>query len=423
LNRSLPTFTTVVVVLAVAAGAWLRLSHPNDIEYKADERYTFEAVQSVLYGRPWPALGMPMSVGAPNPGMSVWIFVALGAVARAVTPPDLARGVQALNVAAIGGLIVLAMSAIPAARREVWLWAAALWSVNPPAIMLERKIWAQSVLPIFAIAMVASWLYRRKGLGSFLLGVSVAAAGQIHMTGALFGLGLIGWTAIGDRRSFKWIPLAAGVAVALAPALPWAAALWHQRPALYAWRWPFGSFYKFWFLRADGFGADFSLGPADYARFLEWPIAGGRATSAMLAIHALMAVVGGLVLAIGARRALTDRRWSIARALAGSTDEGRIVRGAFFGFGGLLTALTIRGAGLFTHYLEVIAPVLALWVAASAAYGDGDAMSDRTRRPLAVLCLCGGLIAATLLSYVHVTGDIHGEFGRSWAAQQRSPGG
>src|SRR5262245_30128818 len=46
-------FTLIMTVAAVAAGFVLRLSYPLDIEFKADERWTFEQVRAALSGGPW----------------------------------------------------------------------------------------------------------------------------------------------------------------------------------------------------------------------------------------------------------------------------------------------------------------------------------------------------------------------------------
>jgi len=409
--------TIAVLCAALAAGAVMRVIHPGDIEYKDDERYTFGEVQRVLHGGSLPALGMPMSVGPANPGMSIWIFVALGWITGAETPPQLARAVQAVNVIALGGLVALACFVIAADRRETWLWAAALWAVNPLAIVLERKIWAQSVLPIFTVALVAAWLQRRRPLGSLLAGVLAAVAAQIHMSGGLLAAALVGWTAIGDRRSVRWLSLGAGAAVASLPALPWISAVAHTGSALHRLRWPFGSFYKYWLMRAFGFGAEFPLGPADFSRFVRGPVIDGQPAWLLFALLATMAAIGALLLVLAAVR-LAGSRWSLRGWVFGSTESGRLVRAVFWGFGGLLTTLTIVGAGLFPHYLEVAAPVISLWVASLAAAAGGGVIAGRERRLLAALCVCNALVAGALLAQIHSAGGSSGDFGPTWARQQ-----
>ena len=130
--------------LAVFAGIVLRLIFPLDIEYKNDERYSFERAMHVGVDEPWPWLGMRSSSDIKNPGMSVWVFVVLARITGSHHPPELARAVQLLNIAAIVGLLVFAMRVVPAEEREPWLWAVALVSVNPMAVLLHRKIWCSA---------------------------------------------------------------------------------------------------------------------------------------------------------------------------------------------------------------------------------------------------------------------------------------
>jgi hypothetical protein len=99
-------------------------------------------------GCAWLWLGMPSSVNLPNPGLSLWVFAGLSWIFDANTPPELARAVQSLNATALVAFVVFAFAAIPKDRREPWLWAAALWAVNPVEVIYERKIWPPSVLPL-----------------------------------------------------------------------------------------------------------------------------------------------------------------------------------------------------------------------------------------------------------------------------------
>src|SRR5438105_469096 len=136
------------LVAAIVLGAGLRLVWVNDIEFKADEVWTFQQTHEAARARPFPWFGMKCSAGFRNPGMSLWVFVLLGRVAGADDPPALARTVQGLSLLAIGLLVIFARRWIPVEEREPWLWAAALVSLNPMAVVYHRKIWPPSVLPI-----------------------------------------------------------------------------------------------------------------------------------------------------------------------------------------------------------------------------------------------------------------------------------
>src|SRR5262245_42536220 len=64
------------LTVALAVGGVLRLLWTQDMEYKADEVWTFEQTRASHSG-PWPRHGMPTSVEVANPGLSVWPFLVL----------------------------------------------------------------------------------------------------------------------------------------------------------------------------------------------------------------------------------------------------------------------------------------------------------------------------------------------------------
>src|SRR4051812_4042749 len=114
------------LLAALLLGGVLRLLWGQDIEYKADEAWTFARTQCVGDAEPCPWAGMPTSAGFPNPGMSLWVFLELGKLTAAHDPVALARAVQLLNLVALACLVLFALRAVPRPEREVWLWAAAL---------------------------------------------------------------------------------------------------------------------------------------------------------------------------------------------------------------------------------------------------------------------------------------------------------
>src|SRR4029077_2902261 len=108
--------TGLGLALAIAAGIALRLAYPGDIEWKGDEAWTFVHAQSLVAGGPWPWSGMTTSLGPPNPGMSLWVFAGLFAACGVETPPDLARAVQSLNIAALVAFTAFAFAVVPKQR-------------------------------------------------------------------------------------------------------------------------------------------------------------------------------------------------------------------------------------------------------------------------------------------------------------------
>jgi hypothetical protein len=412
---------TTLVIFFLAAGMALRLAHPEDIEFKADERWSFDQARSVIEGGAWPSLGMPMSVGGRNPGVSVWIFVGLAWIVGAQTPPELARAVQLTNCLALVGFVVFIFLSVPQAEREPWLWAAMLWAANPAAVIFERKIWPPSVLPLLTVCLIAAWWYRRSWTGSFLMAAAAAVMGQIHPVAALLPAALLLWGLAEDRCSVRWSGILLGAALGILPALPWIVRQFQGGGIRFGWRTlPLLDFYRRWFLQPVGFSAHYTLGTAQVANFVRMPIVGGVPTYALGLVHG---VLGVAIIGLFARalNGLRERSWSSRFVVFGDDRAGRLVRATFWGYGGLLSLLTLAGAGAERHYMVAIAPIMALWVAQLAALPpDGpNRRSPRVPRALLALsCAAQLLVSAALLEYIHRVQVIGGAYGATWAAQQ-----
>ena len=151
----------IALGVALVAGATLRFTWNADMEFKGDESWMYQRAVHVGRGEPWPELGMPSGVGLRNPGFSVWLFVGLSHLTGATTPLQLERGVVALNVAALVLLAFFIWRCVPEDEREIWMWAAALAAVNPLGLLLQRKIRAQSTLPLFCVLFLWGWWWPR----------------------------------------------------------------------------------------------------------------------------------------------------------------------------------------------------------------------------------------------------------------------
>jgi hypothetical protein len=347
----------------------------------------------------------------------LWVFIGLAWIVGAETPPELARAVQALNCAALLALLLFAWRSVPGGEREPWLWAAGLWAVNPIAVILERKIWPPSVLPLFIVAMIAAWWHRRTALGSFLFGVLAVLLAQIHLSAAFLALAMALWALADDRSSLRWWPLVLGAALAAIPALPWLIE-WTAAGGGRSWRLPILSFWVRWFTQPFGFGAEYTLGATHFREFLSGPLVGGIGTYLVALLHAILAALA-IMLYARALHALWLRGAPAMRDIVlGAKATALLVRAALIGFGGMLTAVTVLGAASHRHYLIIVAPLMALWVASLATFGDGGALRRPGRFALAGLCVTGALVSAALLHYIHVTQVIRGEYGATWAARQ-----
>lgn len=406
---------------AIVLGAVLRVLWVHDIEFKADEAWTFQQTREAVHSGFLTELGMPCSAGFRNPGMSIWVFRLLGKIAGADDPTQLARAVQILNIAAIVLLVIFAWGCVDVEEREPWLWATALASVNPMAIVLQRKIWPPSVLPIFSLAMLAGWWRRERWWGAFAWGLLGVFLGQIHMAGFFFAAGFVAWAILFDRRQVAWGGWWFGGSVGTLPMVGWLGyMLTGPRGSPSIGRWVHLMEFKFWIRWVKdplGFGLDYVLGD-QFEDFLRYPIIDGRPSHFVWFLQTLLALLGvSLFLHAG------WHRWQ-ERACRFCLDSGRespsrfTQNAALWGFGFLLTA---SGFYIQRHYLVVTFPLEFLWLAHVALAPSGKpARNLRLGRAL-LLALCFGqlLVSAQFLGYIHVNqGAKNGDYGICYGATE-----
>ncbi|MFL5320168.1 MAG: hypothetical protein ACJ790_10975 [Myxococcaceae bacterium] len=391
--------------ICLCLGAALRLSFPDDIEYKADERFMFEAAQHVGRTEPWPTVGMPSGASLRNPPLSIWAFVVLARVVHADTPPELARVVAVLNLFALIAFALFAWFRLESEWRAPWLFALGLLAVNPAAVQLERKIWAQCLLPPLVAATLWAWSSRRRWAGAIGWGFVGALLGQIHMSGFFFAPALLIWTWLFDplRKGVKWAGWFAGSVLGAIPLLPWLSAIgrgesggasgFHPLEAL------FFRFYLYAF--ADPFGVLIrqSLGRESFAEFIRRPWVAVAFGGAVLAL--IVAAGLGIQWLWQQRRAMREKLRS----------EGSLLMGAvMLGYGVLLSASTLR---IFRHYLIIALPlpfVLASSVLLLRRWG---------RWALLALIACELTLSVSFLLFIYDRGGApDGDYGVSYARQK-----
>ena len=406
----------------VAAGAALRLTFPYDIEFKGDERGFFESARAIAAGHAWPWIGPDTSIGSPAAPMSSWILGAMAWASGAATPPDLARCVQISNIVA---LAVFAFGAwrMAAPLRTTWLWAAALWAVNPIAVILERKIWNPSLLPLPAVLCYFAWLARRRPWAAFAWGLLGAVITQIHTGGGFLALSLAIWALLREPRAFPWLPWAAGSLVGAAPAIPWLAhlAAFHGLAGHKGLRPPNPGFYLRFFIQPFGFGADYSLGKRAFVDFLAWPRLGTTATWLVGVLHLALVVLTLNVFIRGGRAFWASGGLTWRAVFLGRDAADTLVCAALWGYGGFLTLITLGAADSHRHYLELVAPLMALWCARTVLIGAPPDGLAAARVVLPALCAIQLAISGSLLVYIDQRQVIPGDYGTIWRAQKTPP--
>ena len=401
---------SVALACALVCGLVLRMLWPADMEWKADEQWMFARASTIGISEPWPPVGMPSGVAVPNPGLSVWIFVPLARAAG--DPVRLAQFVQLINVLALVGLALLGVSrALPEASRHVWFAGLALMSVNPLAVVLARKIWAQSLLPLFAAATFAAHASRFSFVGAFTWGLAGTLAGQVHMSGFFLQAALALWTWLSEPSATsprtRWSGWFSGSVVGAIPLFPWALHLLRSDSqfsrdwiATLIPRAPFT-----WLVDSLGVNTPYVYRPETHL-FLAEPRVGGVPTYGMAVAHAALAAIALYCLARWAR--------TMRPRVVPAREDGHVwlwIHAAAFG---LTTLLMIAGVRARTHYLVIAYPLPFVWLAWLLLTHGGI----RLYRAALALQLA---ITITLVLQVHRDGGVaNGAYGRSYRAQIQS---
>ncbi|MGH7739263.1 MAG: hypothetical protein ACREL1_03860, partial [bacterium] len=327
---------------------------------------------------------------------------------RASTPPQLARAVQWLN---IGGLLILAFFSfyiLPQAESEPWRWATVFAAVNPFEVLFDRKIWAQSTLPIFCVLFWIAWHYRKTRTGAFAWGLLGICLGQIHMSGFFFCAGVFLWTVARGRQA-RWGAWAAGTLVGLLSMIPWLRYMVSQvgqgvSGSNFLWI-LYPKYWLYWATNPLGLGLTYSLKTDRFMDFLSYPLIGETGTYLVAVSHAVILGVGILLL-ISVKKT-SGFRWEIED----SSDTGLAIFSVLFVTGILMT---LCGIQVCRHYLIVAFPLGWVWLSRMA-------LRDTRwgKQYLAALWGAELFISVMFLIYIHVNhGDPTGDYGIAYQFQR-----
>ena len=411
----------ILVIAALAVGLVLCVVLPSVIVYLHDEDWTVQHVNAARDGGAWASLGMPSSRGIRNAGMSVWAFIVLGIVSGARTPEGLTRAVALLAIVAHALLLVIPLRLVrDEQERRAWLWAIVLTCTNPILVFLERKIWAQSILPIFDVVLLVAFFKRDTRVGAFVWGVVGAVVGQIHMAGFFFAPALALWTRLfgPKEKRVPWLYWIGGSVLGAAPAMGWLAYLASERPSANA-----GNpllrfrleFYQYFFSDPTALASSYVVGD-DLPRALRYPYLGSTPTYAVLVAHVALAVATlAIVVGLGRWLLRASREGTAREALraivVGDASDTQLLLGAVLVAMGI--AMTLPSIPIHRHYMLAVFPLPFVWTALAAA------KSARGERWLLTL-FGGGLVESIgLLAFLHAEGGAH-EFGMTRERQLRT---
>ncbi|MFO0965375.1 MAG: hypothetical protein U0793_07290 [Gemmataceae bacterium] len=447
------------LLLAIAAGAGLRLIWRLDIEYKFDEEWTFERVQKAGVDEPWPTLGPPTSAGPLNPALNIWVFIGMSKLFGVTDPPGVACVVESMSIAALVLLAFFAIRYVPPPQRELWLWAVALMALNPFAVIYHRKIWQPCLFPLFTSGFLIAWWYRRRPLGAFMAGLIGCLMGQIHLAGWMFAAGFFFWGLLFDRQSLAaWKWCLAGILLGCVPMIPWFEYLAagptepptgiQQSSVENIWS---GKFWFHWITQPLGLTIQYVLGH-DFVDFLRYPLIAGHPTYLVGALYLCLAATVSWTAARAVTYLWHERR-RIGQILIGRDGPTEFATAAcLWGFGIVMTLTAIK---IHRHYMLVAMPLIFTWLAsiilarpkgvAGVEQGGEIPASDKDPRAmptalrghardatpvwtpgrlcLLALCVIQGLLSASMLGYIHTNQRyINGDFRVPYGAQIQAAG-
>lgn len=202
----------VGVGLIIVVAAVVRIAFPGWTEFKGDEARLMALAWDMVTDGKVALRGISSSVGIPNFPASVWLYAIPVLIWDHVYAATIFTGL--LNTAAVALTYLLV--------RRYWgptpaLVAALMFAVSPWAIIHSRKIWAQNLIPFFAVlwgysglqALVARkprWLIVHLSAAVFAFQIHLAALSLMASSAVLM---VVFW------RSIRWRDVGWATAVTL----------------------------------------------------------------------------------------------------------------------------------------------------------------------------------------------------------------
>ena len=401
------------ILIMITAGILLRLVWAGDMEWKDDEKIMFNMAHQTAVKGEFPATGMMSGGGLVNPGMSVAVFAVMAVFTN--TPLGMGRCVQIMNVVAILLLFLFIIRKIPGKEKMTWLYATALASVSPMAVLFSRKIWAQDTLPLFMVLLIICIASRTKPLAAFFYGVLAMIVGQIHMSGFFLAAGMMSFSLLHDlyhHRKVQWLYWIIGIGVGFLPLIPWLLYISEHQQNSYLtidhvlqWR-----FYIYTFLEAHGLNLVYSFKNA-INRFYSFPDFFGYSFYFVGILYFLLAAASvntlWLIMKYGIDWIKKFKRSGLIDWIFNSGIARFYLNGVFIGMGLLMT---FSGTEIFPHYLICIFPFSYLWLC--------SLYKERSSQ-LKLIIIAQFCLTVSFLVYVHQHhGIAGGDYGTTYHQQQ-----
>jgi hypothetical protein len=369
----------------------LRLIWPEDMEWKFDEQEMFRLAESALQNG-LPSVGMPSGGGLPNAGFSIWPFALFYAIQP--SPLFMVWCVQILNILALV-LMVYCAGRYDSDSRRVLFYGLASFAVSLMPVLFARKIWAQDLMPVFIALMWLCYEFRHKWYALPLMGLCMAFAGQLHLSGFYYGAGLflaILWFKKASPQ--KIMLIASGALLGMIPAFNWLSAVFKHGGGISH----VFNIYKleFWLhaiTDTPGFNALY-FAEKDIQNLCRFPLNTYMASAIALLISLLVVVV-------------FYRYFRSNKLNLQTSSPSSFLLFAFVLVPGLL--MTMSGIPIRSHYLIGAYPFLCIalmGVVLKAGF-----------KPARTLIGLQALFTLLFLLFVHSKQEVNGDYGKTYGKQ------
>ncbi len=402
--------------LCLLVGALARFAWIGDVEYKDDEDQVFQYTQAIHATDLWPALGQTSGLRElRHPALGVWSFAALARLLRLHTPLAVTLSVSALSLIAVALLFWFAWRVVPVSQRDVWLWTAALASINLVAIVNGRKMWIPSLLPPFSVVLLIAWSYRHTTAGALMWGIVGALIGQIHMTGFFYAAAVLIGTALFARKSARWRAWLAGSAWGVIPAFAWLSYVWVRRSDLLDHASTFPrvlsgfDFFRMAFDISLSQTAEFNIG-SYFHEYLAYPVLLGVSTQGVHGARFCLYAIGILALVVAS--VATLRKLGDSAARRSLTDSHLCL------FNAALAGILMSASGVpnSPHHHLMVFPLAYLWIPMAVI-----AYLPRPRIWLAAVWMGSAVCTLAFLQFIHQhCGAPNADYGVAYRCQDRT---
>jgi hypothetical protein len=202
----------------ISAGAWLRFSNLDLLEFKGDEAMALHLASKLIHGAGVPLAGLMSSVKVTNPPLFIYLLGPLVLISN--SPAFVSCCIAVLGLAAVVVCWHIGRKYYGAVAGLV---GAAMFAVSPWAVIYSRKIWAQDFVPVFAtgtIWAVHALVVGKKPKAVFWALLLPLCVIQIHFSGLVLTATVVAILLV-LRPKIDWRFAAAGVALAALIALPY----------------------------------------------------------------------------------------------------------------------------------------------------------------------------------------------------------